>query len=143
MMCVRAVHGPIQNGLIVLIHSGVVSAETHPHTLERGIESGLGECIPDALENVDPLRIVLGEGKLIRYLEVQLRCAAIASGPINDQIVERIAERGALALHTRGEFAGQSTYGRLAKDSSKARRRYSRFQMRTAAACCVGTGHSS
>jgi hypothetical protein len=74
-------------------------------------------------------------------LKVQLRDAAIVADPINDQVVERIAKRGALALNARGEFARQAAYRCLAQDRGKAGRRYPGLKMRTAAARCVGIDH--
>src|SRR5437016_12656604 len=98
----------------MLLNTCVVRTKTHADALVRGIEAGLGKGVISPFQNLNPFIVILGKCELVLNLQVQLGRAAVAPNAVNDDIIEGITKRGALALHARCELAGQSAYGGLA-----------------------------
>jgi hypothetical protein len=97
MRSVRAVLGPFEDGLVVLLDTSVERADRNAEPLRSRIEALAGKRIPGAADDIGPIGVVFRERKLVFDLKVELRFSTVGANALQNKVVERIAERSALA----------------------------------------------
>ena len=101
VLSIRAVLGPIQDRLVVLIDAGVISAKGDAEVLERTIKVGLRERVPCARKDLDPFRVIHRKGQLVLDLKVEMGGVSVAANAVDDNVVEQDRRRGRCARFER------------------------------------------
>src|ERR1035438_10840016 len=83
----------------MLIHAGVVRTDTDADPMDYRIKLFARKRVPGSLQNIHPVLIALRNDELVLDLEIELSFTTVENAFDND-VIERIAEGGALRLNT-------------------------------------------
>jgi hypothetical protein len=93
----------------MLIHAGVVCADTDADPMDYRIKLFARKRVPRSLQNIHPVLIALREDELVLDLEIELGFTTVENA-FNNDVIEQVAECRALRLNTGGEFTRKAAY---------------------------------